>query len=118
MIRCSAIRHCCDLHVADHGEKGFEAAGYIALHDLDVVEIEQQFQVRFANLADDICGLARAVQKVSGCVVVVQRLDQDRCRVTGFIASIVQVFTEGTPGTRATVLPAMTCTAFVEIADA
>ena len=49
MVKRATVGHGSDLHTADQGEKGLEASRHITFHDLDVIEIDQQFQVWVAH---------------------------------------------------------------------
>ena len=52
--------------VADHVLAFFEAADHVAVHDLHVVDVEQQLHPRRADLADDVGDLIDVVALVTG----------------------------------------------------
>ena len=70
------LGHGGDLHVADQRQVGLETADEIAGHDLHMIEIELDAQVRRADLAHDVGGMLDAAEEIVGPVARVERLDQ------------------------------------------
>ena len=76
------IRHTGDLHVADVVEILFELHREIAFDDLRMIKIHLHLEVGFGDLCDDRVRVGLRVQKVTGDVARIDRLDQHRA--TGF----------------------------------
>ena len=60
-----------------------DAVSEVALHDLHMIEVELQFQVRVADPLDHRHRLARRVEEIARDVAVVDRLDDDGNSLTG-----------------------------------
>ena len=62
----------------DQRQMLFEPADQVAAHDLRVIEIELDADIRLADLRDDVGGMFGAVEEIIRPVAVVDRLDQQR----------------------------------------
>ena len=66
-----------DLHMPDQRQMRLEAPQQIAAHDLRVIEIELDADIRLVRLRDDVGGVLHAIEEVVRAVAIVDRLDQD-----------------------------------------
>ena len=67
------------MEVADHVEVGADRFDHVAAHDLHVVHVEQEGDVRMAHVADNGGAGVRLIEEVSGVVDEgVQRFEHER----------------------------------------
>ena len=86
--------------MANQWQQGLEATRHITFHDLDMEKVEHQFEIGLSHLADNVSRLPRAVQKISGRIIVVQGFDENCHVITSSITGIGEIVAKRAPRTR------------------
>ena len=95
MLRCASIWYGGKLNVTNHGQKPSQPVADVTFHQLDVIAIEHELDVRPVDLPDNGDSLFAGAQKIIGCIVFVQWFYQyGDAMGTGSIARILQIFDE------------------------
>lgn len=99
VIGCGAVGNGCELDMPDDGQVGAQAVRQVALHALDVIAVEHQFEVGLGEGRDDLGGLVGGGEEITGRIMAVEGFDQDGDAMRDSLgAGIVEVFKEGFVG--------------------
>ena len=78
MIRCAPVRHCGELYMSDPLPERCQPIAQITFDKLDVKTIKHQRNILSTHFIHDFNRLSGTVQKISGCRMRAERLNQDR----------------------------------------
>lgn len=66
VIRFAPVRNGSDLDMADCSHMRLQPMRQVALHDLEVIAVEHQFEIISAHFSDDVQRLIGSLEEVAG----------------------------------------------------